>query len=57
VFLSRHFTLLVRTRLETLESEEEQAVLLRMVAYAEQLVIQLQEVRVWWGWRGGRGCG
>ena len=31
------------------EADALQAVLLRLVKYAEQLVVQLQEVRFWWG--------
>ena len=65
VFLSRHFLPLMRAKMEDLvalgpESEEGaalQAVLLRLVKYAEQLVVQLQEVsRRGWGMDGWGVC-
>lgn len=62
MFLSRHFIPLMRAKMEEVvelgpggpEADALQAVLLRLVKYAEQLVVQLQEVRLRvWVW----GCG
>lgn len=45
VFLSPHFIPLTRYRMAEVDKEEDRDLLLRLVKYAQDLVLQLQEVR------------
>ena len=45
VILDDHFIPAMRERLATITTEQEQTIMLKLVKYAEKLVIQLSEVR------------